>query len=122
MPSSRFSYLDILAFFSSREGIFTICLCILAKRHIVCAHLLNDILSHFHTYQSMLYNHVTHLYCDNCFLCNQTAFLGRKTMISSFFVTVRVGRKNPKKLTQLSSRSHPRHLVGKKGQHKKTSP
>ena len=26
----------------------------------------------------------------------------------------RVGRKNPQKLTQLSSRSHPRHLVGKK--------
>ena len=26
----------------------------------------------------------------------------------------RVGRKNPQKLTQLNSRSHPRHLVGKK--------
>ena len=26
----------------------------------------------------------------------------------------RVGRKNPQKLTQLSSRSHPRHLVGKR--------
>ena len=29
-------------------------------------------------------------------------------------------KENPQKLTQLSSRSHPRHLVGKKGQHKKT--
>ena len=29
-------------------------------------------------------------------------------------------KENPQKLTQLSSRSHPRHLVGKKRQHKKT--
>ena len=29
-------------------------------------------------------------------------------------------KENPQKLTQLSSRSHPRHLVGKKGQYKKT--
>ena len=33
----------------------------------------------------------------------------------------RIGRKTLQKLTQLSSRSHPRHLVGKR-QHKKTSP
>ena len=30
-------------------------------------------------------------------------------------------KENPQKLTQLSSRSHPRHL-GEKGQHKTTSP
>ena len=32
----------------------------------------------------------------------------------------RVGRKNPQKLTQLSSRSHPRYLVGKRTAQKDT--
>ena len=33
---------------------------------------------------------------------------------------LRVGRKNPPKLTQLSSRSHPRHLMGKRTAQKDT--
>ena len=33
----------------------------------------------------------------------------------------KVGRKNPQKLTQLSSRSHPRHLVGKRTAQKDTT-
>ena len=43
-----------------------------------------------------------------------------KMFSSSPIHSIRVGRKNPQKLTQLSSRSHPRHLVGKRTAQKDT--
>ena len=52
-------------------------------------------------------------YCLNN-LC--TSYLGLSRILPfDFFATLRKSRKeNPQKLTQLSSRSHPRHLVGKR--------
>ena len=45
-------------------------------------------------------------------------FIDSEVNHKRYFIKSR--KENPQKLTQLSSRSHPRHLVGEKGQHKKT--
>ena len=45
----------------------------------------------------------------------------RLTELAGLLTVYESRKENPQKLTQLSSRSHPRHLV-EKGRHKKTSP
>ena len=42
-------------------------------------------------------------------------------IICDFLVSIKSKKENPQKLTQLSSRSHPRHLVGKRTAQKDTS-
>ena len=48
------------------------------------------------------------------------AIVSKKVNNCDFFPYIRVGKENPQKLTQLSSRSHPRHLVGKRTAQKDT--
>ena len=62
----------------------------------------------------MVYNEIR---CEISFLCVSVAFSAALTFCDCVWKS---RKENPQKLTQLSSRSHPRHLVGKRTTQKDT--